>query len=173
MTMNFDPNQKEKKNKEKDVTGIMNMKFMKSAEQAKKTKTKEQARMLIDQIQNEAVSSDEDEAPATSNKKQSAGLFNSSSKFAASGTAPELDQAKVLETAKALFLQQQQNKAQVDTQNQMNDAESESESDDGSEEDMSFTSDEDNTDALNILALCADVEKRKRAAAEAPARESV
>ena len=52
ITMNFDKNNKVKKAKKADdATGIMNMKFMKTAAASKKERTKEQAKMLIEQIQ--------------------------------------------------------------------------------------------------------------------------
>lgn len=59
-------------------------------------------------------------------------------------------------------------KDQVDEANQDLSDENEygSSSDSDSNEEMSFTSDEDNTDALKILALCADVEKKKLALKE-------
>ena len=52
MTMNFDELAKKKKKAKKDnATGIMNMKFMKTAEHNKKERIKEQTKMLIEQIE--------------------------------------------------------------------------------------------------------------------------
>jgi len=61
---------KAKSKKQDEPTGIMNMKFMKTAEQSKQEKLKNDAKMLVDQIEN----SDEDE-------EEEGGLFNTSSKF--------------------------------------------------------------------------------------------
>lgn len=69
-----------------------------------------------------------------------------------------------------MFEKQQQNKAIVEETNKAHqkgkkdESDSEkynSESDTDSKEEMSFTSDEGNTDALNILALCVNQEKTK------------
>ena len=61
---------KSKSTKKEEPTGIMNMKFMKTAEQAKKERIKSDAKMLVEEIQN----SDDDES-------EQGGLFNTSSKF--------------------------------------------------------------------------------------------
>jgi U3 small nucleolar RNA-associated protein 14 len=45
--MNFDKNDKNKYEKGKKEKGIMNMKFMKQAEAAEKSRLKEQSRQLI------------------------------------------------------------------------------------------------------------------------------
>lgn len=97
---------KEKKTKTKkkdEPTGIMNMKFMKSAEQSKQEKLKNDAQMLVEQIEN---SEDEDE--------EEGGLFNTSSKFskmsskfgAPSDKAPQLDTDQVLKAAQELYEKQ-------------------------------------------------------------------
>lgn len=48
---NFDQKNKEKAKKQKEVTGIMGMKFMKNAELAKKNQIKDQAKRAIEQIE--------------------------------------------------------------------------------------------------------------------------
>ena len=66
----MDFKEKKTKTKKKDEpTGIMNMKFMKTAEKTKQEKLKNDAKMLVDQIENSDQSEEE------------GGLFNTLSKF--------------------------------------------------------------------------------------------
>ena len=67
--MEFKKDKTKSKKAKDEPTGIMTMKFMKTAEQSKKEKLKDDAKMLVDQIEN-----DEDE-------EEEGGLFKSSSKF--------------------------------------------------------------------------------------------
>lgn len=118
--------------------------------------------MLINDIEGfEDESNSEQEPPKKGNS-----LFNSSSKFASGNNVQMIDQDTVLKTAKDMFKQQQLNKDNVNEDNKLHqdNQEDDSESATNSQDEMSFTSDENNTDALNILALCVDQEKKKQAA---------
>ena len=89
---------------------------MKTAESAKKSKLKDQAKMLIDQIQNEGSESEND--TNENEPAQKSGLFNSSSKFGgSSGRAANLiDKDHVLQAAKDMFQKQQENQHLLENQ---------------------------------------------------------
>jgi len=122
------------------------MKFMRTAETSKKNKLKEQAKMLVDQIEESGHS----DAESEEEKPKAGGLFNSSAKFTDSKKVA-IDTDKVLQTAKEMFQKHQAAPAQ---EAGSDDGSSESETD--SKEDMSFTSEENNNDAMQLLALVAD-----------------
>lgn len=98
----MDFGKKDKKKKQEE--GLMNMKFMKTAEGQKRERLKKEAEMLIDQIKDEEQFSGEEEQP--SKKKETGGLFNSLGKFGAS-QAPKIDTAEVLKAAKEIYAKQQ------------------------------------------------------------------
>lgn len=101
-------------------------------------------------------------------------MFNSSSKFGAGFGGKQIDQEAVLQAAKDIFMQQQKNREVVEEANrtlreQAGDSSGEdSDSVTDSQEDMSFTSEDENEDAVNILGLCLEQERRKQALKPTP-----
>jgi U3 small nucleolar RNA-associated protein 14 len=103
----------ESKKAKKEATGIMNMKFMKTADANKKERLKNEAKMLVDQIENDKeVGSDDNDG----------GLFGGASKFGggmsskfaekAGSKAPVIDTEEVLRAAQQIFENQKRNPVQ-------------------------------------------------------------
>lgn len=175
ITMNFGDKKTKKKEDKNAATGIMGMKFMKTAESNKKERLKKEAEMLVEQIEeDEALQNSSDDEDQDSKKPVSGGLFGSagtnafgktSAKFG--GQADEskfkIDTQEVLKAAKEIYQKQQSNPVQY--QEQEMDGESSS---DDSQSEMSYTSDDGNNQdeqaLLDLIAKKEPASKAKKAA---------
>ena len=79
ISMNFGDKKSKKKEDKNAATGILGMKFMKTAESNKKERLKKEAEMLVEQIEeDEALQKSSDDEEQESKKPATGGLFGSS-----------------------------------------------------------------------------------------------
>ena len=111
ISMNFGDKKSKKKVDKNPATGILGMKFMKTAESNKKERLKKEAEMLVEQIEeDEALQKSSDDEEQEAKKPASGGLFGASgsnafgnSKFGGDDSKFKIDTQEVLKAAKEIY----------------------------------------------------------------------